>query len=160
MAPAPFADGRSDPEGTDQLGSSHLELEHSSRLVEVKSKLGLPVDRPVPMEPGDMQLVDDLQDELMARGSPEGRPPHHSLRVAEWRWLALGIGVVLSLFTIYAVTQSVAFGWVVMFALLTLCLLGIGIAPVLFAGLLRGGEEKDARKAAAAVVKHDADLRR
>lgn len=160
MAPSPSANGRHDLQGSDALTSTHAEIQHSSRLVEIKNALGLPIDRPEPMAPGDVRLVDDLQDELMARGSPEGRPPSHDFRIAEWRWLALGLAVVLGILIAYAVVQSVAIGWVVMFGLLMLCLLGIGIAPVLFAGLLRGSEENEARKTASAVVKHDADLRR
>ena len=148
----------SDQGGSDALCTTHLQ--ETSTLIELKGALGLPVDRPIPMNPAEVHLVDDLQDELMARQSPEGRPPRHDLRIAEWRWLALALGAVLAVFVIYAVAQSIAIGWVVVFGLLMLCMLGIGVGPVLYAGLLRGSEEKEARDTAKAVVKHDATLTR
>jgi hypothetical protein len=158
MAPFSSSADRLDPQGSDALATARPHIQHSSPLVELKNALGLPFDRPVPMDPKELHRVDELQDELMARKSPEGRPPSHDLRIAEWRWLALAFALVLAVFTGYAVVQSVAVGWVVMFALLLICLFGIGIGPVLYAGLLRGTEEKEARDTAAAVVKHDADL--
>jgi len=116
------------------------------------------LDLPTPMNPHELHEVHDLQDYLMARQSPEGRPPRHDLRIAEWKWLALGIAVLAVMVTLALVAQGIAPGWIVLAGVLALCFLGIGISPVLYAGLLRGGEERDARRTAAAVVKHDAAL--
>jgi len=132
--------------------------ESTSRIMEVKRALGFPLDRPIPMSPNEIHEVDDLQDDLMASTSPEGRPPHHDLRLAEWRWLLLAIGVVLAGAFMWAIASGIAAWWIGIGSLLLICLLGIGISPVLYAGLLRGGEERDARKTAAAVVKHSASL--
>lgn len=144
----------------DALSTAQLQEQQTSTLMEIKGALGIPVDRAVPMNPADIHRVDDLQDELMATGSPEGRPPSHELRMAEWRWLALGIAVLLAGGLVWAVTQGVDAWWIVLSGLLLICLLGIGAAPVLYAGMLRGGEERNARKTASAVVKGSAVINR
>ncbi len=151
---------RPDPSALDELSTAQLQEQQTSRLIEIKGALGIPVDRAVPMDPADLQRVDLLQDELMATGSPEGRPPSHALRMAEWRWFALGISVLLAGGLIWAISQGMDVWWIVLSALLMLGLLGIGIAPVLYAGLLRGGEERNARQTAAAVVKGSAEISR
>lgn len=138
--------------------SAHPEHEETSRLYEIKNALGIPSDKPVPMNPAEIHRVDDLQDELMARRSPEGRPPRHDLRIAEWRWLILAIGVVLAGGLAWAIASGMAPVWIVIGALFMICFIGVGSSPVLYAGLLRGAEEHEARKTASAVVKHDADL--
>lgn len=132
--------------------------ETTSRIIEMKNAVGLPLDRPHPMSPGEVHRVDDLQDRVMAGNSPDGRPPRHDLRIAEWKWLFLGIGVVLTGLLIWAIAQGMAPVWIVIFGLLWLLMLGIAISPVLYAGMLRGGEERDARRVAAAVVKDKAAL--
>jgi hypothetical protein len=144
--------------GTGGHGTLEQGVESTSRIMEVKRALGLPLDKPVPMSPNEIHEVDDLQDDLMASKSPEGRPPRHDLRLAEWRWLLLAVGVVLTGALIWAIAGGIAPWWIGIGSLLLICLLGIGISPVLYAGLLRGGEERDARKTAAAVVKHSASL--
>lgn len=147
------------PQGADALGTAHIEDQETSRIMEIKGVLGLPIDRPLPMNPAEIHCVDDLQDELMARRSPEGRPPRHDLRIAEWKWLMLAIGFVLVCVMMWAVSQGMEAVWIVIGAVFLVLMAGIGISPVLYAGLLRGGEEHDARKTAAAVVKHDASLK-
>ncbi|HYD01680.1 MAG TPA: hypothetical protein VEB22_10680 [Phycisphaerales bacterium] len=153
--PAPFS--QPTVGGPDAVRTQH---EVTSPIIELKGALGLPVDRPVPMNPSDIQRVDDLQDELMAHTSPEGRPPRHDLRIAEWRWLALGVSFVLLCMLIYALVSGIAPIWIGIYGLLAACLLGIGIGPVLYAGLLRGREEREARQTATAVVKDSAVITR
>lgn len=135
-----------------------LHQEETNTIHEIKSALGFNPDKPVPMNPAEVHLVDDLQDELMASRSPEGRPPNHDLRIAEWRWLALAVGVVLAGLLIWAIAQGLAAGWIVLGALFMICFIGVGSSPVLYAGLLRGREEHEARRTASAVVKHEASL--
>jgi hypothetical protein len=126
--------------------------------MELKNAVGFPLDRPQPMSPSQIHRVDDLQDELMAGRSPDGRPPRHDLRIAEWKWLFLGIGTILVAALMWAVMSGMATVWIVIFAITLVLMLGIGISPVLYAGLLRGGEEREARKTAAAVVQDRAAL--
>ncbi|MFT3685216.1 MAG: hypothetical protein QM783_09875 [Phycisphaerales bacterium] len=133
--------------------------ETTSRIMEIKNAVGWPLDRPVPMSPSEIHAVDDLQDDLMAKRSPEGRPPRHDLRIAEWRWLALAIGIVLAGGLVWAIVSGMAPVWIVIGALFMVCFIGVGSAPVLYAGLLRAREEHEARTTATAVVKDKAALR-
>lgn len=93
--------------------------------------------------------LDDRQDQLMGAASSEGRPPAKWLRAVEWRWFGLGAVIVVVAFGAWVVLAEVSAGTVVPavgYAMLMLC----AASPVLVAGLMRGGEERAARRVAVA----------
>jgi hypothetical protein len=93
--------------------------------------------------------LDDRQDQLMGAASSEGSPPAKWLRVVEWRWFGIGAAAVVVAFGGWVVLAEVGAGTIVPavgYAMLMLC----AASPVLVAGLMRGGEERAARRVAVA----------
>jgi amino acid transporter len=77
--------------------------------------------------------------------SADGRPPSRWQRLAEWRWLGIGAALILAAIVTWiairgvsAVSVAAGIGLIV--------LLLVGASPVLGAGLLRGTEERAARR--------------
>lgn len=91
--------------------------------------------------------VDRVQEEVMAARSPEGRPPHRRTRLAEWKWFIVASVVLALSALIWGALSVVAWQIVAVAAALMLLFLG-ATSPVWGAGLLRGGEEREARKTA------------
>ena len=91
--------------------------------------------------------VDRAQEEVMTAISPDGRPPERELRTLEWKWVLIA-GAVLLACTVVAVTvSSIAWPTVLFAGVIVLVLIGAAI-PTWGAGLLRGGEERQARASA------------
>lgn len=91
--------------------------------------------------------LDDRQDALMAATSSDGRPPSHSTRMLEWRWLLIGAGLLM-VFGIAWIALSGVSGEAVVAALAYGLLLMMGSSPVWAAAVLRGQEERSARRTA------------
>lgn len=84
----------------------------------------------------------------MTENSPDGRPPHRRLRLSQWKWFiasALVIGLVGLTWVMVSMEISTT---LIVLALLMLVLIGGATSPAWGAGLLRRGEEREARKAA------------
>ncbi len=114
-------------------------------LVERDAKAGHAIPTP---------RVDRVQEEIMTAISPDGRPPHRLLRRAEWKWFVIG-GTALALAAVaWAVSSSVPWPTLIFVATLLILFLGAAI-PTWGAGLLRGSEERQARKAALIVTPPD-----
>lgn len=93
------------------------------------------------------KALDARQDELMTKASTDGRPPTHSTRMREWRWLAVGaVILVLGAGAFVLITgadrHSVVAGVIAAGVMLA------AAAPVLAPGVLRGREERAAKRAA------------
>ena len=88
--------------------------------------------------------LDTRQDELVGAHSPEGKPPEHWLRSAEWRWFRYVIMAVLLVAVIWIVARGVE-GATVLMAVGLLFIMVFAAAPVWGAALLRRGEERAAR---------------
>ncbi|MGH7132714.1 MAG: hypothetical protein ACREJO_12285 [Phycisphaerales bacterium] len=95
-------------------------------------------------------VVDARQDQLMAGESADGGPPSHHQRVIEWRWVAVGLPVLILAGAAWAAIAGVSLGAVAGFGAVFLLLLLLGCWPVLGAGLLRGKEQAIARDEALA----------
>lgn len=104
-------------------------------------------------------VVDDRQDQLMASESADGRPPSHRQRVIEWRWVVIGLPVLIIAAITWAAIAGVSLGAVAGFGALFLLLLLLGCWPVLGAGLLRGKEQAVARDEALAELPGGGDSR-
>lgn len=102
------------------------------------------------LTPREEAVVDARQDELMAIESADGRPPSHRVRMAEWRWAAIGLPLLVLGAVAWAVVRGVSVGAIIGFGVVFLLILILGGWPVLAAGLLRGKEESVARKEALA----------
>ncbi len=99
------------------------------------------------LSPAVSAALDARQDRIMKIVSTDGRPPSAAQRMLEWRWVGLG-----------AVLVSIALAAWLIFGRVTLSGVGAGLAigvlmlvgasPVLAAGLLRGKEERAARRIA------------
>lgn len=114
----------------------------------------LEADRAMVSEGAPTSKVDRLQEEEMARTSPDGRPPRHRLVAIERKWfiaVALAVGVGLAL---WAIGSRVAGQTLLLGAVLVLLLVGAAI-PVWRSGFLRAREERAARKAALLQVRPD-----
>ncbi len=92
-------------------------------------------------------MVDELQDELMSIHSSDGRPPPRRLRVAEWRWVVILVPIVLLCIAGWAVSRQLDVGTILGGLVLVVALVAAG-APVWGAGLMRGSEEREARREA------------
>lgn len=91
--------------------------------------------------------LDVRQDELMTIASPEGQPPTRRTRLAEWRWLIV-VGVLL---VAGAITWAVVADASVRMIVVVMAMAGflmVGVNPVLWASVLRGKEQREARKSA------------
>lgn len=100
--------------------------------------------------------VDRIQEEVMAAKSPEGRPPHRRTRIAEWKWFIIGasaVGAIAMSLSIFGVIAWPTALWVGVLIFLSLA----AASPTWGAGLIRGGEERKARKVALIRV-HDAKV--
>lgn len=93
------------------------------------------------------KALDDRGDELMSLASSEGRPPTRWLRMMEWRWFGIGMLLITAITVTWLAIQGVSLGTVAAGLVFALVLLAAA-SPVLGAGLLRGREERAARKAA------------
>ena len=102
------------------------------------------------LTPHEAIAVDARQDELMAVESVEGRPPSHWLRRVEWRWMTIGLPVLVLGAVIWALIRGVSAGTVVGFGIAVALLMLVGGWPVWTAGLLRMEEETTARDEAIA----------
>lgn len=100
-----------------------------------------------PLPEGASTTQDNRQDTVMAILSTDGRPPSVRQRLSEWRWFGIGAIVILAGIVCWIVIQGVSLG-VVVVALVLGVLLLVSATPVLAAGLLRGKEERVARKIA------------
>ncbi len=105
-----------------------------------------PIDVPAPTQAAAVEL-DELQDEIMTAGSSDGRPPTHKQRSIEWRWLGIGAIVVVVVAVVLVAIKGVGVGAIVLGILLGGLLLAAG-SPVWIAGLMRGREERAARRVA------------
>ncbi len=101
-------------------------------------------------------LLDKRQQEVMARLSTDGRPPGHWLRTVEWRWLAILAGVLVvgvAAWSVWALNT-----WTILAGLALVVLMLVAASPVWGAGLLRGQEERIARKKAKAELRRNRKL--
>jgi hypothetical protein len=90
--------------------------------------------------------VDAIEEEIMADGTPEGRPPHRETRDFEWRIAIVVIPIILfgpALLVGYFAGPIPALG-TLLFALVMVCAAG----PVWGAGLLRREEHRHAHQQA------------
>lgn len=92
--------------------------------------------------------VDDRQDQLMARDSVDGSPPSRRRRLAEWRWIVI-VGPLLAIAAVAFAIMRGAGGAAIALGIVA-CLAYMLLAgwPVWGAGILRGKEERAARKEA------------
>lgn len=79
--------------------------------------------------------------------STDGRPPSRWQRMSEWRWLGMGAILLVAGVATWMAIKGVSWGAVGVGAALGVLLL-VSASPVLGAGLMRGKEERDARKIA------------
>jgi len=91
--------------------------------------------------------LDGRQDELMTIASTDGRPPSHRQRREGWRMLGACSAVLVTLAVLWEILGSSSTRMVIApLAVLALVCVLIGANPVLWAGLLRGREERSARR--------------
>ena len=90
----------------------------------------------------------------MTRISPDGRPPHRQLRRIEWKWFTAGALTLAAIGTAIAIFSGVSLPTLAMGAMLGITLAAAAI-PVWASGLLRGGEERTARRDAVSIVQHN-----
>lgn len=91
------------------------------------------------------QLDRDQEDVMSARSS-DGRPPPSTLMRNEWRWFAIGVGLLFAALVVWMVVSRASTGSVAA-GVAYVALLIAAASPVIGAGLLRGGEERAAHKA-------------
>jgi Flp pilus assembly protein TadB len=92
-------------------------------------------------------VLDARGDQIMKNTSSEGRPPPRWLRHLEWRLFAtLAVAVLVGLL-IWIVVAGLTTGPVIAGIVYAL-VLAAGMSPVIFAGALRGREERQARATA------------
>lgn len=102
-------------------------------------------------------LVDSLQDELMSAKSSDGGPPSRGWRLTGWHWLV--VLVPLLAIVCGVVWTSLAMGvWTALAGLVLLAVMGLAAAPVWGAGLLRGREERAARRQSRARLRVETDV--
>jgi hypothetical protein len=96
-----------------------------------------------------MESLDAKQDELMIATSSDGRPPSHGNRRVGWRRLGGGVAIALPCIVAWAMLtrQSAALIFAPLALLVVVCFL-LAANPVLWAGVMRGKEERAARRAA------------
>jgi len=91
--------------------------------------------------------VDDRQEELMSVLSTDGRPPNRVKLQSAWRWFALG-AAVLAVGALAVAIMKGASGSTLIVGFIGVVAVLIAAAPVWGAGVLRGSEERAARKQA------------
>ena len=105
-----------------------------------------PAEQPAPTAAASIAL-DARQDKIMEIVSSDGRPPSHPRRVLEWRWVGLGAVVLTVGIVAWMLIAGVSLGAIGASLAIGVLLL-VGASPVLAAGLLRGKEERTARRIA------------
>jgi hypothetical protein len=98
--------------------------------------------------------IDRIQEAEMTRISPDGRPPHRQLRRIEWKWFTAGAFALAAIGTAIAIFSGVSLPTLAMVAMFGITLAAAAI-PVWASGLLRGGEERTARRDAVTIVQHN-----
>lgn len=94
---------------------------------------------------GQAGALDARQDEIMADESRDGRPPPRWLRLREWRWFGAGallISVALATWVALAGISALLLVGGLVYGLVLLLI----ASPALAIGLLRGREERSARR--------------
>lgn len=91
--------------------------------------------------------VDVRQDKIMTLTSSDGRPPSRWQRMTGWRWLGVGAILLVAGVATWMAVKGVSLGAVAVGAALGVLLL-VSASPVLWAGLMRGQEQRTARKIA------------
>lgn len=91
--------------------------------------------------------VDRVQEEVMTAISPDGRPPHRQSRLVEWKWFIMGASALALCGIAWAAISGITWPTFV-FVAAAICVFLVGSIPTWGAGLLRGGEEREARKVA------------
>ena len=98
--------------------------------------------------------VDQEQDRIMARNSVDGAPPPRATRVAEWRWSIASAALLLVIIAAWTASRHLSFSTVLVGLVLVAALVAAA-SPVWGAGLMRGSEERDARRQASAKVRRE-----
>jgi hypothetical protein len=109
----------------------------------------------VPLTGQETGLVEDRSDQLMAGHSVDGQPPSHRRRMRDWKFLAVIAGTLLFLAVAFAIASAMAITEIAIGAVLLVFAVLLGGWPVIGAGLLRGKEERSARKEAVIEVRQD-----
>jgi hypothetical protein len=109
----------------------------------------------VPLTGQETGLVEDRSDQLMAGQSVDGQPPSHGRRMRDWKFLAVIAGTLLFLAVAFAIARAMAITEIAIGAVLLVFAVLLGGWPVIGAGLLRGKEERSARKEAVIEVRQD-----
>ncbi|MBX9738032.1 MAG: hypothetical protein K2X32_14010 [Phycisphaerales bacterium] len=92
--------------------------------------------------------IDDRQDALMARDSPDGTPWPRRQRVTQWRLLAIVGSVSVVAGVVLALYHGVGVATLAIGAVLGCMYIMLAVWPVITAGVLEGKEERAARKQA------------
>lgn len=142
--------GRERPTGSDSAGEGRWENEGGAGSVTsgAGTHSTLRRGRAEAATRAASDALDARQDELMTQASSEGRPPPRRQRMIEWRWLGLGAIVIIAGITTWILVRGVSPGAVAVGLTLSLLLVVGGASPVLVAGMLRGREERAARREA------------
>jgi hypothetical protein len=94
------------------------------------------------------ERVDVLQDVIMEKTSPDGRPPTHQQRRIGWGVLLIVGLMMLVAGLAWAIISGVSFGLVVGLSVVSVIVLVVMGTPVWAAGVSRGIEEAKARNEA------------
>lgn len=98
--------------------------------------------------------IDRIQEAEMTRTSPDGRPPHRQLRRTEWKWFTFAAAISFLAGTTIAILSGVSLPTLAMGGILGLTLAAAAI-PVWASGLLRGSEERSARRDAISIIQNN-----
>ena len=105
---------------------------------------------PLPPASGNSgNALDDRQEVLMTKVSTDGRPPTRAHRLLDWRIASAVAGIFMIGVVIWLAIRGVSLGTVMAGAAFAAILL-VGALPVVGAGLMRGREERAARRVAIA----------
>jgi hypothetical protein len=88
--------------------------------------------------------IDDLQDDLMAASSDDGRPVAKAVRAREWMWFAIGAVGVSVVSVVWALATGASWGAVFVAVLLGSFFIAFA-SPAVVVGLLRAKEERAAK---------------
>jgi hypothetical protein len=128
-------------------------MEHASITAPPPSTADAP-----PLTPGEVIVVDALQDEVMASSSVDGRPPTHTQRNGVWLWGAAAMTMLVCAALAIAITMGARPSIIAGVAIFSALAIIMGGWPILIAGKSRGREEADARIVAMAKL-HPSDHR-